>query len=107
MITFRFYATGSFLITIGDFAGVSKLTVSKVILEISKIIAGYNNEFIYMPRTSEERNQMYSEFYKIAYFPTVIGTVDCTHIRVQSPGKTFRCILLYILISKNLIYLRY
>lgn len=47
-----------------------------------------------MPVTPEEINITQNNFYAVAAFPRVIGTIDCTHIRIQSPGKkknTFQC----------------
>lgn len=31
-------------------------------------------------------NSVKEEFYSIASFPDVIGAIDCTHVRIQSPG---------------------
>ncbi len=87
LIALRFYATGNFLITLGDFAGVHKSTVSRIIRKVTRIIASLRSKFIYMPRNEVERRQAYSNFYKIARFPNVLGTIDCTHIRTQSPGN--------------------
>jgi len=47
-----------------------------------------------MPRTAQERSIVQTGFYKIRNFPRVIGAIDCTHIRIQSPnsdiGERFR-----------------
>jgi hypothetical protein len=87
IITLRFYATGSFLITIGDFSGINKSTVSKTLKRVSAIIASLRNKYIYMPRNLFEQRETISTFYDIAKFPNVIGTIDCTHIKMQSPGE--------------------
>ncbi|CAH0731376.1 unnamed protein product, partial [Brenthis ino] len=42
--------------------------------------------FIQLPRGSEEIRKTQEEFYKIARFPRVISAIDCTHIKIQSPG---------------------
>ncbi|KAJ8943185.1 hypothetical protein NQ317_016990 [Molorchus minor] len=40
-----------------------------------------------MPRTQDEINNNHFAFYEKARFPRVIGSIDCTHIKIQSPGK--------------------
>jgi len=40
-----------------------------------------------MPKTEADRKLVYEHFYKIRQFPEVIGAIDCTHIKVQSPNK--------------------
>ncbi|KAJ8911539.1 hypothetical protein NQ315_012792 [Exocentrus adspersus] len=63
LLTLRFFATGSFLITVGDFNG-----------------------YVQMPETVEECRNVRQGFYNIARFPRCIGAVDCTHVKIQSPG---------------------
>ncbi|XP_036340438.1 uncharacterized protein LOC118749766 [Rhagoletis pomonella] len=45
-----------------------------------------SNQVIRMPSTLEEMRKTSLTFYKIAKFPGVIGSIDCTHVRIQSPG---------------------
>lgn len=87
MIALRYFATGSFLITIGDFVGVHNSTASRIIVKVSEAIASLSRRFIYMPKNENDSEKMSQEFYKIARFPGVIGTIDCTHVRILSPGK--------------------
>lgn len=84
--TLRFYATGSFLITAGDFLGVSKSSTCIIVRTVSTPIARLCHQFIRMPATDEEVYTLQRCFYKIARFPRAIGAIDCTHIRIQRPG---------------------
>lgn len=47
-----------------------------------------------MPLTVVDRNVVQNGFYQMRSFPKVIGAIDCTHIRIQSPnsniGERFR-----------------
>lgn len=81
----RFYATGAFNILIGDCSNVHRTTVLRIIHEVSDIIASYRPRFVQFPTQQEIRNVM-DGFYGIGGFPGVIGAIDCTHIRIQSPG---------------------
>jgi len=40
-----------------------------------------------MPKTEADIKLVYEDFYKICQFPKVIGTIDCTHTRIQSLNK--------------------
>lgn len=86
LLTLRFYASGNFLITVGDYCGVSVSAACRVVKVVSFAIAKLSNKFICMPSSSEELQRTASSFYDIAKFPKVLGTIDCTHIRIQSPG---------------------
>lgn len=86
LLTLRFFASGNFLLTVADYCGVSVSTASRVVRKVSKAIAKLSITFIYMPSSEEEIVNTASEFYTIAKFPKVIGAVDCTHIKIQSPG---------------------
>ncbi|KAI4468036.1 hypothetical protein MML48_2g00008993 [Holotrichia oblita] len=85
LLTLRFYATGAFLNTVGDIAGVHKSTASKVIRKVSHAIASLRPQYINLPEGDEIR-EVNQGFYEIASFPRVIGAIDCTHITIQSPG---------------------
>jgi hypothetical protein len=74
-------------LTVGDFGGIDKSTVSRTIKQVSIAIALLRNEFIHMPKSRNEIISMFEGFYKIAKFPNVVGTIDCTHVKMQSPGK--------------------
>lgn len=82
------------LIVVGDFSGVHKSTASRVVYRVSRAIAQLKNIYIKMPETEEEKSEIRLNFYKVAKFPKCIGALDCTHIKIQSPGgdtaETFR-----------------
>ncbi|XP_049798161.1 putative nuclease HARBI1, partial [Schistocerca nitens] len=63
----RAYATGAFNILTGDNSNIHRTTAQRIISDVSDIIASLSPRFIKFP-TREE------------------GTLDCTHIRIQSPG---------------------
>nr|CAI5818940.1 unnamed protein product [Callosobruchus analis] len=39
-----------------------------------------------MPQTEQERRDEATKFYSFGHPPNIIGAVDCTHIKMQSPG---------------------
>ncbi|KAF0720277.1 putative nuclease HARBI1, partial [Aphis craccivora] len=86
LMTLRYYATGSFIATCADFAGIHKTTGGKIIIEVSKALAGLRPDFINFPTTDEEIRQVKQDFFNIAKFPSCIGAIDCTHIKIRSPG---------------------
>ena len=86
LLCLRFYATGSFQITVGDFLNIHQSTVSKIIKHVSIAIAIRRNRFIFMPRNRNEILETQTDFRNIAQFPRVIGAIDCTHIEIANPG---------------------
>ncbi|KAJ8950839.1 hypothetical protein NQ317_007942 [Molorchus minor] len=86
LIFLRFCATGTHLSCIGDFGGVHFSTVSRIIVRVGRVLATLYNRYIKMPRTQDEINNNHFAFYEKARFPRVIGSIDCTHIKIQSPG---------------------
>jgi len=85
-MTLRYYATGSFIATCADFAGIHKTTGGKIIIEVSKAIAALRPDFIHFPTTDDEIRKVKQDFFNIAKFPSCIGAIDCTHIKIRSPG---------------------
>ncbi|CAG9123022.1 unnamed protein product [Plutella xylostella] len=57
LCTLRFYATGSQLLTCGDFIGVHESTACRTIHKVTDAIARLYPEFIYMPTSEEEQSQ--------------------------------------------------
>ncbi|KAF0706476.1 Uncharacterized protein FWK35_00023526 [Aphis craccivora] len=81
LLTLRFYATGNFLITAGDFMGLVL-----IVRDVSVSIAKLQPRFIRMPETETEIRNLQRRFFQIARFPRTIGAIDCTHIKIQNPG---------------------
>lgn len=86
LIALRFYATNGFMITMGDYGGMDKSTVSRIVVRVSAAIAFLAPIYIKLPQTQEEILHAQRNFFNIAAFPRVIGAIDCTHIKIQSPG---------------------
>ncbi|XP_039313207.1 putative nuclease HARBI1 [Solenopsis invicta] len=84
LLTLRFFATGSFIISAGDFAGVSTTSAHRIIHHVTNAITILRSHFIKFPTTNNEIKMEQIEFYKICRFPRVVGCIDCTHVRVQS-----------------------
>nr|CAI5846202.1 unnamed protein product [Callosobruchus analis] len=86
LVTLRYLATGSFLVVVGDFVGIDKSTACKIVYKVCRAIAGLHTTFIRMPVTDDEAHINSNRFYNIARFPRCIGAIDCTHVRISSPG---------------------
>ncbi|CAI6346974.1 unnamed protein product [Macrosiphum euphorbiae] len=86
LLTLRYYATGSMLVVCGDFIGVHKSTASRIVKLVSHEIALLRPLFVHFPNNEMEIKQVKQDFYNIAKFPLVIGALDCTHVKIRSPG---------------------
>lgn len=82
----RLYALGTIQWAVADFGGVSQASVSRIVKRVSGAIAAKAPQFINMPSTEKELLDACRAFYAKARFPKTIGAIDCTHIRIQSPG---------------------
>ena len=87
MCALRYYATGSQQLAIVDFCGFSCSSANRVVHRVSKAIASLSQKYIKLPQTRAEMQQVQMGFYNIAKFPSVLGALDCTHIKIISPGK--------------------
>jgi hypothetical protein len=75
------------LVTAGDVAGVHKSTASRIVKRVSLAIASLRPAHVRFPETEEERTRIQLGFYRKHHFPRVLGALDCTHIKLQSPGR--------------------
>lgn len=87
LVFLRFCATGTHLACIGDFAGVHLSTVSRINVRVGRALARLYNRFVKMPQTHEEIAENQLKFYENSRFPRVVGVIDCTHVKIQSPGR--------------------
>lgn len=85
-MTLRYYATGSQQITVGDYIGTSKSTSHRIIHRVTAAIASLSEQYIKFPNTEQKISEAKIRFYNIARFPKAVGALDCTHIRLRSPG---------------------
>lgn len=70
----------------GDFGGFSKCTAHRIVHRVSASIAQLSGHHINFPSTENLISGTQLEFYNIARFPKVIGAMDCTHVKIKSPG---------------------
>jgi len=72
-LALRFYASVCFLITAGDFCGVSLPSASRAVKEVSEAIAMLSQEHKNMELMSKEDTTM--DFYNISKFPKVLDAI--------------------------------
>ncbi|CAG4947732.1 unnamed protein product [Parnassius apollo] len=66
--------------------GISQQSVSKIAYNVGEALAKKAHLFINMPTTREDQQETITGFRSICNFPSVIGAIDCTHIRVKRVG---------------------
>ncbi|XP_045761032.1 putative nuclease HARBI1 [Maniola jurtina] len=70
----------------GDLHGLSQPTVSRICARVARAIARHSATYIKMPQTLIEQQTVIREFQEIRNFPSVLGCIDCTHIKIKKYG---------------------
>jgi len=83
--TIRFMATGSFQSVVGELINISQPTMSRMVRRVSRVIASKSSTVVKFP-TNEDVISHQRKFLEIGGFPGVVGTIDCSHVKIQSPG---------------------
>lgn len=78
----RFFACGSFQQVVGDIIGIDKSTVSRVVIAFCHALLKRSKDFINFPFSDEEKEKIKQGFFKIGGFPSVVGCIDGTHVRL-------------------------
>lgn len=84
MVNLRYLGTGDLQNTIADTVGLSQPSVSRCIVRVCSALVKEIDKFISWP-TNESHQK--AEFFNIARFPSVVGIVDGSHIRIQEPKE--------------------
>lgn len=65
---------------------MSQPSACRIIKNVSICLAEHLHHYIHFPQNGNGFAANTASFYEIAHFPRVSGCVDCTHIRIDSPG---------------------
>ncbi|XP_066587825.1 putative nuclease HARBI1 [Prorops nasuta] len=89
LIALRFYSTGSFVIIISEFVGVSNASATKIVHRVSSAIAALSKEYIKFPLEPEDILRTQAGNFEKSGFIRVLGAIDCIHITIQSYGGEY------------------
>lgn len=81
----RYISDPGYQNSVGEVIGISQSTVSKTITEVTNKIMAKSNLWNKFPSSAEEireAKQLWQEKYN---FPSAIGALDCTHVRIPKP----------------------
>ncbi|XP_067090351.1 putative nuclease HARBI1 [Osmerus mordax] len=78
-VALRYFATGTFMYSMGDAENLSKNTVCCAIRKVVLALTHLLNTFVVFPGHLPMK-AIKEGFYEIAGFPRVIGAIDCTYI---------------------------
>ena len=84
LLALRFYATGTLQLACGDLCEISQPPASRIIKRVSEAIARLKNIHITFPDV-DMLQQLKLDFWRICAFPSVVGAIDCTHIKIEMP----------------------
>jgi hypothetical protein len=71
----------------GDLTHIYKSTVCRIIKRVTVEIVKLRPNFIKMPTSTNEQRAIQFGFYRMRSFQRVVGTIDCSHIRIQSSNS--------------------
>lgn len=89
LLTIRFLATGKMQLCNGNDMGVSQPTVSRAITATLRCLSSPQNcaQFIKFPSNPQKICKNQEEFFKVAGFPGIVGTIDGTHVQIIAPSE--------------------
>jgi len=94
LVFVKFGATDSFQITVGNLNNITQGTISKMIKRVAISVAKLYKHFVKYPSHEEARLEI-RKFYELSRLPGVVGAIDCTHVKINSPGgmnaELYRC----------------
>ena len=68
-----------------DLCEISQASASRIIKRQSKEVAHLKNNYITFPK-GDVMDQLKLDFRRIYVFPSVVGAIDCTNIKISCPG---------------------
>nr|XP_054921070.1 putative nuclease HARBI1 [Dermacentor andersoni]XP_054921071.1 putative nuclease HARBI1 [Dermacentor andersoni]XP_054921072.1 putative nuclease HARBI1 [Dermacentor andersoni] len=86
LMALRFYGAGTFQTVTGDLARIPQSTVCRAVGKMTLLIAKHLRPMLVRFPQSARLPKVMREFYEVAEYPGVTGCVDCTHVRIKSPG---------------------
>jgi nuclease HARBI1 len=84
-ITLRYLANPGFQIGIAKEVGVHATTVCKIIPIILEKLCEYGKDIISFPQQREQIEDAKQRWAAVRGFPSTIGAIDCTHVRIDKP----------------------
>ena len=87
LLSLKALGSGSFQSSVKDFLNVSQPAVSVILGAFLDSMLKKAGQFIYMPRTLEERRTTKQKLYDVAGFTGVLGLIDGTHIPIIAPHE--------------------
>ncbi|XP_008178797.1 putative nuclease HARBI1 [Acyrthosiphon pisum] len=102
LIALRYLARGQLIIDYvqddsGDLHGVSQPTGSRCLSQICRSLASLKNNYIKFPLTNEELATKKADFHRKFNMPSIIGAIDCTHIRIKKVICDANCHILHVI----------
>lgn len=86
MVFLRFVGDPGFQSGIGEDFGIDQSTVSRIIIEVAEKIVIRKEEWIKFPNTVEDKDAAKIIWLRKYKFPSCIGAIDCTHVRIKKPS---------------------
>lgn len=88
-ITLRYLADPGFQTGVAHDVGIHQTTVSKTVKNVLSKVIDKKEEWICFPMTSEDIALAKQKWQDKLGFPSTIGAIDCTHIRIEKPAGNF------------------
>ena len=85
LITLKYLASNTYQQAIAETFKLSQSTVSRCIIAVVEKLVDKASQLIYFSKTAVERRHAQKKSSEIAGFPSVVGCVDGTHIRILRP----------------------
>ncbi|XP_062608924.1 putative nuclease HARBI1 [Saccostrea cucullata] len=86
LVFLRFVATGAFHQVVGDSIHISKSTAGRCIRRVAAALVRFSGRYIKFP-TGQDAVNVKRNFHAIAGFPGILGCIDGTFIRIQTPKE--------------------
>lgn len=88
-ITLRYLSDPGFQRSVAYQVGVTQSTVSDTVRKTLSQIVAKADDWIIFPSTQEEVLLSKQQWYRKLGFPSCIGAIDCTHVRIEKPRGIF------------------